>query len=381
MKIVADQNIPCAAEAFAGLGEVVLRPGREIGANDLADCRCLLVRTVTRVDAALLAGSPVEFVGTATIGTDHLDLDYLERNGVAFSNAAGCNAEAAAEYVVSGLYALANRRGFDPATLTAGVVGYGNVGTRLHAKLAALGIDCRLCDPPRAASGDCDQPLVSLDEILGECDFISLHVPLTIDGDHPTFHLLDRDRLARLREGCVLVNAARGEIIDNRALAELLRAREDLCVFLDTWENEPTPDRALLRAVDLATPHIAGYSVEGRLRGTQMILDAACTHFGLEPPWSMDEHLPSPVEIDCRGFASGTLFWQRLFARHCDIGRDHDALLRTLDIGDETARAALFDGLRRVYPDRLEYPRFSLRVDRATQPAATLAELGFRLAS
>ena len=195
------------------------------------------MRTVTRVDAELLAHSAVEFVGSATIGTDHLDTDFLRRNGIAFSNAAGCNAEAAAEYVVSGLYALSARHGFDPARLTAGIVGYGNVGRRLHAKLTALGIDCRLCDPPLAARGGGGQPLVALDEIIDECDFISLHVPLTRDGEHPTFHLLDGDRLARLRRHCLLVNAARGEVVDNRALRDLLRDRADLRVFLDTWEK------------------------------------------------------------------------------------------------------------------------------------------------
>ena len=378
MKIVADANIPCVEDAFADLGEVIRIPGRDIGPRDLRDCRCLLVRTVTRVDAELLAHSTVEFVGSATIGTDHLDTDFLRCNDIAFSNAAGCNAEAAAEYVVSGLYALSARHGFDPARLTAGIVGYGNVGRRLHAKLAALGIACRLCDPPLAARGGCGQPLVTLDEIIDECDFISLHVPLTRGGEHPTFHLLDGSRLARLRRHGLLVNAARGEVVDNRALRDLLRDRADLRVFLDTWENEPRPDRELLRAVDLATPHIAGYSVEGRLRGTQMVLDAACARFGLDAGWRMQSLLPAAVEIDCREFSAGLDFWQRLFARHCDIRRDHDALLNVLDL-DRDAGAAHFDSLRRVYPDRLEYARFRLRVDPATQPVDTLTELGFTL--
>ena len=378
MRILADQNIPCVEEAFQGLGEVRLLPGREIEARHLRDCQCLITRTVTRVDADLLAGSAVEFVGTATIGTDHIDLDYLDSAGIACSNAAGCNAEAAAEYVVSGLFALSQQRGFDPLQLKAGIVGCGNVGSNLLAKLETLGIDCLVCDPPLQQRADRQRDFVSLDTILAECNFISLHVPLTRAGDYPTFHLLDTSHLRRLADGCVLVNAARGEVIDNAALLELLRVRSDLSVFLDTWENEPRILRELLRRVDLATPHIAGYSVEGRLRGTQMVLDAACAHFGLESCWHMQQQLPPRRSIDCGDLGAGTRFWQGLFQRHCDIRRDHDALLAGVDFSDD-AFAAHFDGLRRVYPDRLEYARFSLDIDAGAQPQQQLRKLGFHL--
>lgn len=380
MRIVADQNIPCVAQAFADLGEVILKPGRDIGPRDLRDCRCLITRAVTRVDARLLADSPVEFVGSATIGTDHLDLDYLQKAGIAHSNAAGCNAESAAEYVISGLFALSARRHFDPRKLTAGIVGFGNVGSRLHAKLEALGIDCLACDPPLQHADASTQSLVDLDRLLRECNFISLHVPLTRTGDHPTFHLFDAPRLGRLAEGCLLVNAARGDVIDNRALLELLSRRDDLSVFLDTWENEPLPLRDLLQRVDLATPHIAGYSVEGRLRGTQMVLDAASAHFGLTPRWNLSTQLPPIGEIDCRAFGVGLGFWQTLFQRHCDIGRDHAALLAGSHL-DDVEFAAHFDGLRRVYPERLEYARLRLHIDPATQPGDILQRLGFLLAN
>jgi erythronate-4-phosphate dehydrogenase len=379
VRIVADQNIPCVADAFADLGDVTLISGREIGPRDLVDCQCLITRTVTRVDAALLAHSAVEFVGSATIGTDHIDLDYLRAAGIGYSNAAGCNAEAAAEYVASGLFAMALTRGFDPLQLRAGIVGFGNVGSRLHAKLNTLGIACQLCDPPLQQSGRSAQSFVTLDRLLRECNFISLHVPLTRDGDHPTYHLLDARRLRDLGAGCVLVNAARGEVVDNLALLELLRQRDDLCVFLDTWENEPLPARDLLRRVELATPHIAGYSVEGRLRGTQMVLDAACAHFGLRSSWTISAQLGAQQEIDCRAFASGPGFWTALLHRHCDIRRDHRALLAGIDLEDADF-AAYFDGLRRVYPERLEYPRFRLSVDPCRQPVQQLQQLGFELA-
>ena len=378
MKILADQNIPDVAQAFRDLGEVILMPGRDIRPQHLRDCQCLITRTVTRVDAALLEGSAVEFVGTATIGTDHMDLDYLQRSNIGYSNAAGCNAEGAAEYVISGLFELSRQKQFDPFKLKAGIVGFGNVGSRLHAKLDALGIDCLVCDPPLQQSGTSEQSFVSLDTILAKCDFISLHVPLAGKGDHPTYHLLDTARLRELTEGCILINAARGEVVDNAALLELLQQRDDLCVYLDTWENEPLVSRELLQRVDLATPHIAGYSVEGRLRGTQMVLDAACAHFKCASSWHMSRELPPLREIDCREFGTGVSFWQNLFGAHCDIRRDHNDFVDGSSLAND-AFASHFDGLRRIFSDRLEYDRFRLKVDRSRQPTDRLRQLGFQL--
>jgi len=375
VKILADQNIPCVADAFADLGQVRLMPGRDIRRNHLQDYRCLLTRTVTRVNSELLDGSAVEFVGTATIGTDHIDLQFLKSAGIGCSNAAGCNAEAASEYVVSGLFALAQRRNLDPFSLRAGIVGFGNVGSRLVHKLEILGIECLVNDPPLQESGDKRRDWVDLDRILRQCDFISLHTPLTKSGPYPTFHLLNDRGLQSMRRDCLLVNAARGEIVDNGALLAVLQRREDLTVFLDTWENEPLVNRELLRRVDLATPHIAGYSVEGRLRGTQMILDAACRHFGLESGWHMSQQLPPR-----RNIGTGIESWSELFGRHCNIWRDHDAFVAAAQI-DDAAFAAHFDGLRRVYPDRLEYDRFFINAADTALPSPTLRELGFQVRS
>ncbi len=378
MRILADQNIPCVAEAFADLGEVRLMPGRDIRREHLQDCQCLVIRTVTRVDKKLLENTPVEFVGSTTIGTDHIDLDYLQAAGIGCSNAAGCNAEAASEYVISGLFELSQNRNFNPFDLTAGIVGYGNVGSRLVHKLETLDIECMVCDPPLQESGDTRKPFVDLDTILRECDFISLHVPLTRGGNHPTFHLLDNERLQKLRQGSLLVNAARGEVVDNIALLALLQWRNDLSLFLDTWEGEPLVNRALLQRVDLATPHIAGYSVEGRLRGTQMVLDSACAHFGLTSGWHMSELLPATRQIGIKAAEPELQSWRELFRQHCNIRRDHAAFLAGLQHDDE-AFAAHFDGLRRVYSDRLEYARFCIDTADTALPSSTLQELGFRV--
>ena len=374
MKIVADENIPQVYEAFSDLGEVKLLPGRLIERKHLLDCQCLLVRTVTQIDHRLLDDTAVEFVGTATVGTDHVDLIYLENNHIAFSNAAGCNAEAASEYVISGLFALSEHKGFDPFELKAGIIGCGNIGSRLLQKLQALGIETLINDPPLEEAGTLDYQFVDLDTIISECNFISLHMPLMREGDHPTWHLFDQQRLQALRKNCVLVNAARGPVVDNHALLALLDRRADLTVFLDTWENEPDISRSLLQKVDLATPHIAGYSIEGRLRGTQMTLDAACEHFSLASSWQLSKLLPEPITIETRASANGLVFWQQLFTRHHDIWQDHLALTQSSTLSD--AEFALhFDSLRRVYPQRFEYERYHFPANTHGKVAAVARKL------
>jgi len=376
--ILADQNIPCVEDAFRDLGEVALMPGRDIRREHLTDCQCLIVRTVTRVDADLLNGTPVEFVGTATIGTDHIDLDYLAEAEIGCSNAAGCNAEAASEYVISGLFALAQRKDFDPFNLKAGIVGFGNVGSRLHQKLTALGIACLVCDPPLQEAGTSRQNFVDLDTILQKCNFVTLHVPLTRGGRHPTYHLLDAGRLQQLSKGCLLINAARGEVVDNRALLDLLNKRDDLLVFLDTWEHEPDLSLELLQRVDLATPHIAGYSIEGRLRGTQMVLDAACEHFERKSSWNMSQQLPADKVLELAPTDPVTAAWHNLFQQHFDIWRDHEALISGSDL-DPRSFAVHFDALRRVYPDRLEYERFIVQLSDTNLPVRAIQQLGFQI--
>ena len=375
MKIIADENIPHAREAFAALGEVSTLPGRNMQASDLVDCECLLVRSITRVNADLLDGTAVRFVASATIGTDHIDLDYLAQNNIAFANAPGCNAESASEYMINALFALADKRQFDPFKLTAGIIGHGNVGSRVKNKLDALGINTLVNDPPLQQAGDDSLNYVSLQTILHECDFITCHVPLTTQGEHATKHLLDSDRLQELTRGCVLFNAARGPVIDNRALSQLLQQRSDLTVFLDTWEGEPAIDQDLLLQVDLATPHIAGYSVEGKLRGTQMILQAACQHFCIGSEWSMQDHLPD-IQTLTFNAQTDSVFWPTLFKEHFDVFEDHQRLCASASLPPAHA-ASEFDLLRKNYPKRYEYNRFRIPPQINSRLAAQAAQLGF----
>jgi erythronate-4-phosphate dehydrogenase len=378
VKIVADENIPQVYEAFSDLGEVELLPGREIERKHLLDCQCLLVRTVTQIDHRLLDDTAVQFVGTATVGTDHVDLNYLEQNQISFSNAAGCNAEGVSEYVISGLFALSGHKGFDPFELKAGIIGCGNIGSRLLQKLQALGIETLVNDPPLEAAGTPDYQLVDLDTILSECNFITLHVPLTNDGHHPTWHLFDQQRLRRLNRNCILFNAARGPVVDNVALLDLLERRSDLTVFLDTWENEPDISRALLQQVDLATPHVAGYSVEGRLLATQMILDAACEHFSAKSKWRLSQKLPKTIDLRIEASDNQLRFWQRLFAQHYDIWQDHLALTHSHDRNDADF-SRHFDSLRKVYPNRFEYERYRLPETTDKNTAAIARKLHFKI--
>ncbi len=373
MKIIADENIPFAREAFQDLGNVTTLPGREMQQQDLIDCDCLLVRSVTRVNQQLLNNTAVKFVASATIGTDHIDLDYLREQGIGFANAPGCNAESAAEYVINVLFYLAQQKGFDPFKLTAGIVGCGNVGSRVKKKLDALGIHCLINDPPKQDAGDDRENYVSLQTILHECDFITLHVPLTHTGEYATKHLLNEQQLEELLPGCILFNAARGPVIDNLALSDLLQRRKDLTVFLDTWEGEPSINIKLLKQVDFGSPHIAGYSYEGKLRGTQMILDAACNYFGEESEWKMQDHLPQKQIIQLADQSNEIELLASLLQQHYPVQKDYQKLL-SLSKLEPREQAKAFDLLRKNYPLRYEYGQYRVSGVTAQKKAASLIE-------
>jgi len=352
MKIIIDENIPCARQAFASLGEVTLLPGRQIRARHVRDAEMLIVRSVTPVGRELLEGSRVRFVGSATIGFDHIDRAYLQANGIGFATAPGSNATSAAEYVLSALMVLSGRPGFDLAGKTVGIIGCGNVGSRVREKLTALGIDCLVNDPPlqeQEGRGD----FVDLNEVL-QVDIVTVHVPLTTGGRHPTRHLVDEVFTRQLRPGAVLINTSRGAVADCQALGRQLAAGADLAVVLDVWEGEPAIDTALLQRVVLGTAHIAGYSIDGKLRGTEMIYRAACEAFELPASWTAKDQLPKqlPLQLETTAAALDTV---RQAVLSCyDVRRDDAQLRGLLDIGPAD-RAAYFDRLRRDYPVRREF--------------------------
>ncbi|WP_313054916.1 4-phosphoerythronate dehydrogenase PdxB [Pseudomonas lopnurensis] len=364
MRILADENIPLVEAFFAGFGEIRRMAGRSINRAALEQADVLLVRSVTRVDRELLEDTPVRFVGTCTIGTDHLDLDYFQEAGIDWASAPGCNARGVVDYVLGGLLALAEARGETLGARRFGVVGAGEVGGRLVEVLRGLGWDVRVCDPPRQSreAGD----FVSLDEVLAECDVISLHTPLSMQGEHPTFHLLDKDRLARLRPGAWLINASRGAVVDNAALLELLLQRPDVEAVLDVWEGEPQVDVELAGLCRIATPHIAGYSLDGKLRGTAQIYAAFCAAKGLEPKVELAQLMPEAALLGMTFSSSAKP--ADMLATLCravyDPRRDDADFRRSLR-GDETQRRAGFDRLRKHYPPRREIDGLQVRIEGA----------------
>ena len=353
MRIVADENIPLLDEFFAGFGEVRRLPGRSIDATAVADADLLLVRSVTQVNRMLLEGSAVKFVGTCTIGTDHLDLDYFQQAGITWASAPGCNARGVVDYVLGSLLVLAEQQGVDLASRTYGVIGAGQVGSRLLKVLRGLGWRVLVCDPPRQAAEGGD--FVSVQQVLEQCDVISLHTPLERIGEHATHHLFDAARLAALTPGSWLINASRGAVVDNQALLALLPQRSDLQVVLDVWEGEPLVDVDLAALCRIATPHIAGYSLDGKLRGTAQIYQALCQHLGVAPSVELEQLMPAAWLSELTIDACANPAWA--LASICravyDPRRDDADFRRSLQ-GDAATRRAAFDGLRKHYPMRRE---------------------------
>ena len=370
MKILVDENMPYARELFSRLGDVEAVPGRPVPREALAGADALMVRSVTKVDETLLAGEAVKFVGTATAGTDHVDIPWLEQAGIGFSAAPGCNAIAVVEYVFSSLLMLAERDGFSLADRTVGIVGVGNVGSRLQKRLEALGIRTLLCDPPRADRGD-EGDFRSLDELVAECDVLTFHTPLFKDGPYKSLHLADEALMSRLKPGTILINACRGPVVDNAALLKRLDAGQDLSVVLDVWEPEPDLTVALLNKVDIGTAHIAGYTLEGKARGTTQVFEAFSTFIGKSQQVALDTLLPTPEfgRITLHGpLDQATL--KRLVHLVYDVRRD-DALLRKV-----AAIPGEFDKLRKNYLERREWSSLYVICDDA-DAAALLNNLGF----
>ncbi|MDM8568156.1 4-phosphoerythronate dehydrogenase [Thiotrichales bacterium HSG1] len=363
--IIADENIPLVQDAFGIFGKVNTVNGRNLSSADLTGVTTLLVRSVTKINASLLANSSVSFVGTATIGFDHVDLNYLKENNIGFANAPGSNATAAAEYVISALLVIAERQNFCLRDKTVGIIGCGNVGSRVLKKLQALEIQCLVHDPLLE-----NTDYVDLDKVL-TADIVTLHVPLKKGGDYPTYHLVNSEFLSKLKNNAILINTSRGVVIDESALSLTLLARPNLTVVLDVWKNEPNINKLLLQQVALATPHIAGYSLDGKIRGTEMLYTKICEHFQQEPSWH--PQLPPPP-VNRLSF-SNTID---------DDVAVHIAVMSSYDIRrDSTALSqanANFDKLRKNYPLRREFSQLTIQIPAERSILAKrLQGLGFNL--
>jgi len=302
MKIVIDDRIPYIRGAVDRLGvEAVYMPGSSIGPADVRDADALVVRTRTRCDEALLGGSRVSFVATATIGYDHIDTGYLDSAGITWMNCPGCNSSSVAQYVRSSLLLLRRDRGKALPGSTMGVVGYGHVGRKVAAVAADMGLRVLVCDTPLAEAGEaCGHGrFVTLDDICRECDIITFHVPLTRTGRHATYHIAGSRFFGSLGRRPVIINTSRGGVVDSTALLEALYNNKVEDAVIDTWENEPDIDTRLLERVYIGTPHIAGYSADGKANADNMVLEGLCSHFGLERPCPV---APPPLPGDVAAY-------------------------------------------------------------------------------
>ena len=384
MKIIADANIPFVKDCFSSIGEVEVFPGREIRPGIVGDADCLLVRSVTRVDSDLLAGSGVRFVGTATIGFDHIDIEYLMRNNIGFASAPGSNANSAAEYVIAGLLEIGRKYKIRLEGKSIGIIGVGNVGSKVAKKCAALGMKVLLNDPPlQRESGDAKY--LSLEELY-DCDFITLHTPLTFEGVDKTFHLADEKFFKSLKAGCVFFNTSRGGVADARAMKASIRSGQLETTVLDVWDDEPNIDTELLEMVDIGTPHIAGYSLDGKIAGMIMIYKAACEYFGFKTEYDVEDFLP---ELDVRQLkinpnsGSEQDVIRKAVEKIYKISEDDRELRKILNV--PTKRGDFFDNLRKNYRVRREFQNTQIIATENTEVTENLSRklegIGFKVKS
>ncbi len=380
MKIVADANIPFVEECFSSIGDVVVVPGREIGRDITADADVLVVRSITKVDEALLAGGSVKFAATATIGTEHVDGRYLADAGIGFASAPGCNANSVAEYVVAALLAMGKKHRFTLEGKSIGIVGVGNVGSRVEAKTRALGMKPVLNDPP-LGRGTGEKKYVPLDALMG-CDFVTMHTPLTFEGVDETFHLADEGFFGALKEGAFFINTSRGGVVDTAGVKNALASGRLAGAILDVWENEPNIDGDLILKAELSTPHIAGYSFDGKVAGLMMIYRAVCEYFGLEVQREAGDFLPAPdvpeIEVDERAADEQTIIHDTVQQVYV-INRD-DFNTREILLVPEAERGGFFDDLRKNYPVRREFPNTAIvGLDAEGSLAKKLGGIGFKV--
>lgn len=356
LKLIVDENIAFADQAFNQFGKVTLLPGRKISNSELKNADILIVRSITNVDENLLKNTPVKFIGTTTIGTDHIDLEYLSKNKIMFADAKGCNAYSVAEYVIAAILNLAVRFELSLKNKSIGIVGVGNIGSKVAAFADALGMNVLLNDPPLKRSGD-KRNFVELDEIF-KCDIITLHVPLNLTGIDKTYHLFDKENIKKIKDNAILINTSRGAIINNLELLSLID-KKNLKVVLDVWENEPDINLELLKKVQIGTPHIAGYSYEGKVNGTKIIYDSLCGFLRAERSFQFNLPLPENPILSFEECDEIEKSLEKLVSVIYPIKEDDKRMRKMLDMTREE-RIIDFDRQRKNYPRRREFNNYTV---------------------
>jgi len=373
MKIIIDDKIPYIEGALEPFVEVVYLPGSKTTPEVVKGADALITRTRTKCNRQLLEGSNVKFIATATIGFDHIDTEYCREAGIEWTNAPGCNSGSVEQYISSALAVLSQKHNFSLSGKIIGIVGVGNVGSKVARIAEAYGMKVLLNDPPRErAEGKGD--FVSLDEILKQSDIITLHVPLNMTGEDKTFHLADDTFFAKAEKKPFVINSCRGEVVETGALKNALKSGAIAGAVIDCWENEPDIDRELLAMVDIATPHIAGYSKDGKANGTAMSVQAVSRFFGLGiDDWTCQNvELPASTEITIDEIEKNTEAVLK------------EAVLETYDIREDDERLRLspesFEKQRGDYPVRREFPIYEITLLNSSQETMErLKTFGFKI--
>lgn len=374
MRLLVDENIPYAREFFSSSAELKFIPSNAFTQELAQEADGLLVRSVTQVNAALLTNTPVKFVGTATIGIDHLDTNWLAQAGITFTNAPGCNADSVVDYVLASLLLFAQTHNLILAEQTIGVVGVGQVGGRLAQRLQNFGCQVLLNDPPLQEQGK--QGLISLHEVLNQADIVCLHTPLTKNTAHPSLNLISTTELEILR-GKLLLNAGRGKVIDAQALNKHLNSANPVKLILDVFPQEPDLNLSLIQHCFLATPHIAGYSLDGKAKGTWQLYQAWCEFLGTQPNLQLADFLPAPAISQLHlspQLSPQEACWQAsqaIYQPSQDAWRLIQALANQPHQGTQ-----VYQELRKNYPVRREFACLNVKVS-CTKQASALKALGF----
>ncbi len=373
MKIIADDKIPFLKGALEPYAEVVYLPWNEITGNVLKHADAMLIRTRTRCNQQLLKGTSVRFIGTATIGFDHIDTQYCEDNGIRWTNAPGCNSSSVQQYIAAALLTVASANSFYLREKTLGIIGVGNVGSKVAKLGEILGMKVLLNDPPRSRR-EGQKEFVPIEVILRESDIITVHVPLTMSGEDKTYHLFNDSAFGMMKKGAWFFNSSRGEVADTIALKNVLESRETGGAVIDVWENEPDIDTELLSKVSLATPHIAGYSTDGKANGTAMVVNHLCRFFNLPLENWYPGSIPPPafpgIMIDGRGRTDEDIIME--------------AVIHTYNIksDDEKFRysPSAFETQRGNYPLRREFSSYTVKLsDSSVSVRSMLEKMGYRI--
>jgi erythronate-4-phosphate dehydrogenase len=373
MKIVADDKIPFLKGALEPYADLIYIPGNQITRDILIDSDAMLIRTRTKCTENLLEGTGVVFIGTATIGFDHIDTQYCDRNNINWTNAPGCNSSSVQQYIAAALLKISYKNHFNLGDKTLGIIGVGNVGSKVEKFARAIGMNVLLNDPPRARL-EGKKNFQSLNTVLSESDIVTVHVPLNLAGEDITYHLFNEDSFSKIKNGAWFLNSSRGEVTDTSALKKALNSDKLSGAVIDVWENEPDIDLELMHKALIATPHIAGYSIDGKANGTAMVVNSLCRYFSLPLENWYPVNVPPPakpyISIDCSNKSEEEII--------------REAVKHSYNIDEDNARLHFlpsdFEKLRGDYPLRREFASFMVDLKGGTEKVRQIMEtIGFKI--